>query len=198
MSQFLQVMWDRCPIYVLGLCFSSFTSIMHQGDYPFSLGYSWLPCWILVDCMYWNLRASLLVQMVKNLPAAGDLGLILGREDPLENEMATHSSILAWRIPWMEEPGRLQSMGSQSETDWATSLYTKNMGFPGCSDGRVYLQNGRPGFDPCIGKIPWKGEWQPTPVFLPGESHGQRSLVGYSLWDHKELDTNTFLLKEWR
>ena len=44
---------------------------------------------------------------------AGDLGLILGREDPLENEMATHSSILAWRIPWMEEPGGLQSMEVQ-------------------------------------------------------------------------------------
>ena len=39
------------------------------------------------------------------------------------------------------------------------------------------------------GKIPWRREWQPTPVFLPGESHGQRRLVGYSPWDHKELDT---------
>ena len=45
--------------------------------------------------------------------SAGDLGLIPGREDPLEKEMATHSSILAWTIPWMEEPGRLQSMGLQ-------------------------------------------------------------------------------------
>ena len=44
---------------------------------------------------------------------AGDLGSILGWEDPLEMEMATHSSILAWKIPWTEEPGRLQSMGSQ-------------------------------------------------------------------------------------
>ena len=44
-----------------------------------------------------------------------------------EKAMAPHSSIVAWRIPWMEEPGRLQSMGSQSETDWATSLYTKNI-----------------------------------------------------------------------
>ena len=44
---------------------------------------------------------------------AGDLGLIPGREDPLEKEMATHSSILAWRIPWTEEPDRLQSMGLQ-------------------------------------------------------------------------------------
>ena len=51
----------------------------------------------------------------------------LDREHPLERGMATHSSILAWRIPWMEEPGRLQSMGSQSQTDWATSLYTKNI-----------------------------------------------------------------------
>ena len=45
---------------------------------------------------------------------AGDQGLILGWEDPLEKEMATHSSILAWEIPWTEEPGRLGSMGSQS------------------------------------------------------------------------------------
>ena len=40
-----------------------------------------------------------------------------------------------------------------------------------------------------IGKIPWRRKWQPTPVFLPGESHGQRSLGGYSPWGHKELDT---------
>ena len=55
---------------------------------------------------------------------AGDLGSILGQEDPLEKEMATHSSILAWRIPWIEEPGRLQSMGSQKVGhDWVTSLH---------------------------------------------------------------------------
>ena len=52
--------------------------------------------------------------MVKNLSAhAGDTDLILGQEDPLEKEIATHSSILAWEIPWTEEPGRLQSIGSQ-------------------------------------------------------------------------------------
>ena len=45
------------------------------------------------------------------------------------------------------------------------------------------------GFDPWVGKIPWRREWQPTPVFLPGESHGQRSLVGYSPWALKEPDT---------
>ena len=51
------------------------------------------------------------------------------------------------------------------------------------------LQCGRPGFDPWVGKIPWRRKWQPTPVFLPGESHGQRSLVGYSPQGLKELDT---------
>jgi len=57
--------------------------------------------------------ASLVVQMVKNLPAMQKTQVqSLGREDPLENRMVTHSSILAWRIPWTEEPGGLQSMGS--------------------------------------------------------------------------------------
>ena len=42
------------------------------------------------------------------------------------------------------------------------------------------------GFNPWVGKIPWRREWQPTSVFLPGESHGQRRLVGYSPWGHKE------------
>ena len=58
--------------------------------------------------------ASLVAQMVKRLPALWETRVrSLGWEDPLEKEMATHSSILAWKIPWMEEPGRLQSMGSQ-------------------------------------------------------------------------------------
>ena len=58
--------------------------------------------------------ASLIAQLVKNLPAMQETQVpFLGREDPLEKEMATHSSILTWRIPWTEEPGRLQSMGSQ-------------------------------------------------------------------------------------
>ena len=47
------------------------------------------------------------------------------------------------------------------------------------------------GFDPWVGKIPWKGAWQPTQVLLPGEPHGQRSLVGYGPWGHKESDMTT-------
>ena len=67
-------------------------------------------------------RASLVAQMVKNPPAMWDTWVrTLGQEDPLEEGMATHSSILAWRIPWTEEPGGLQSLGSQRVGhDWAT------------------------------------------------------------------------------
>ena len=52
----------------------------------------------------------------------------------------------------------------------------------------VCLQCGRPGFDPRVGKIPWRRKWQPTLVPLPGKADGQRSLVGYSPWGRKELD----------
>ena len=54
---------------------------------------------------------------------------------------------------------------------------------------RSHLQCRRPGFDPWIGKTPWRSEWQPTPVFLPGEFQGQRTVAGYSLWGPKESDT---------
>ena len=64
--------------------------------------------------------------------------------------------------------------------------------FVGGSGSKESACNARnPGFDPQIGKIPWRREWQPTPVFLPREFHGQQSLVGYSPWDHKESDTTT-------
>ena len=65
----------------------------------------------MIKTIFW---ASLMAQMVKNLPAMQETQVqSLDREDPLEKKMATHSSILAWEIPWMEEPGGLQSMGSQ-------------------------------------------------------------------------------------
>ena len=70
------------------------------------------------------LGASLVAQMVKYLPAVWETWVqSLGGEDTLEKEMATHSSTLVWKIPWMEEPGGLQSMGSQRVGhNWATSL----------------------------------------------------------------------------
>ena len=63
------------------------------------------------------------------------------------------------------------------------------LGFPGSSDGeRIFLQCRRQGFNPRIGKMPWRRKWQPTHVFLPGKFYGQGSLAGYSLRGHKELD----------
>ena len=58
------------------------------------------------------------------------------------------------------------------------------------------MQCRRPGFDPWVGKISWKREWQPTPVFLPGKSYGQRSLTGYSPWGHKDSDVTERLMQE--
>ena len=76
-----------------------------------------------------------------------------------------HSSTLVWKIPWTEEPGRLQSMGSLGVGhDWATSLSLFTF-------------------------MHWRRKWQPTPTFLPGESQGRGSLMGCRLWGRTELDT---------
>ena len=83
----------------------------------------------------------------------------------VEKAMAPHSSTLAWRLPWMEEPGRLQSMGSlRVGHDWATSF-------------SLFIF------------VHWRRKWQPTPGFLPGESQGWGSLVGCCLWGLTEWDT---------
>ena len=79
--------------------------------------------------------------------------------------MVTHSSTLAWKIPWTEEPGGLQSMGLlRVGHNWATSLSLF-----------IFMH--------------WRRKWQPTPVFLPGESQGWGSLVGCRLWGCTESDT---------
>ena len=85
-----------------------------------------------------------------------------------KGKVATHSRTLAWKIPWTEEPGRpgrLQSMGLlRVGHDWATSLSLFTFMY-------------------------WRRKWQPTPVFLPGESQGRGSLVGCHLWGCTESDT---------
>ena len=98
-------------------------SILEWVAYSFARGSSWPWSRTQVSCIAggfftsWATREAQVVLVLKNLPAnAGDVGSIPGLEDPLEEGMATHSNILAWRIPWTEEPGRLQSMGSQSRT----------------------------------------------------------------------------------
>ena len=72
------------------------------------------------------LRASQVAQTVKNLPAMQETGIQSpGQEDPLEKGIATHSSLLAWEIPWTEKPGGLQSKGSQRVGhDWVTNTFT--------------------------------------------------------------------------
>ena len=105
--------------------------------------------------------------------------------------MATHSSILAWEIPWTEEPGGLQTMGWQRvEYNLATEQQVSFWPPQWLSTERIHAQcrrHGRSlGFDPSVEKIPWRRKWQPTPVFLPGESHGQRRLAGYGSWGSKE------------
>ena len=99
--------------------------------------------------------------VVKNPPAnAGDTG----QEDPLEKEMATHSSLFAIKQQW---------------------------GFLGVASGKEptchFRRHKRHRFDPWVRKIPWRRKQQPTPVFLPGEFHGQRSLVGCSPWGCKRV-----------
>ena len=73
------------------------------------------------------------------------------------------------------------------------SVFCTQIGFPGGSVGKESTCNvgdtGRHGLNPQVGKIPWRRAWQTIPVFLPGKLHGQRNLVGYSPWGHKELDT---------
>ena len=80
-------------------------------------------CVSFLKLPFWFSSKSLVAQMVKHLPTMRETRVqSLGWEDPLEKVMATHSSTLAWKIPWMEEYGRLRSMGSQRVgQDWATS-----------------------------------------------------------------------------
>ena len=92
-----------------------------------------------------------------------------------------------------EPPGKPKNtgMGSLSLLQGIFLTQKFNQGllncFPGGSDGKsICMQCGRPGFDSWVGKIPWRRKWQSTSVLLPGKSHGQRSLVGYSPWDCKE------------
>ena len=124
---------------------------------------------------------------VKNLSAMQEMCVqSLGQEDPLEKEMAIHCSILAWEIPWMEEPLGLQSMGAQ-ELD--RTEVTKPppppprylLGFPGDSVMKNLPMQEMQVWSLCW-KDPLKKEMTTHSIFL-GKSHCQRSLEGHSPWD---------------
>ena len=91
-------------------------------------------------------------------------GLLQPKPYQPEQAMAPHSSTLAWKIPWTEEPGALQYGVAKSRHDWATSFSVFTF-------------------------MHWRRKWQSTPVFLPAESQGWRSLVGCRLWGRTESDT---------
>ena len=119
------------------------------------------------------LRASLVAQLVKNLPAMQETLVQFLIRKILQRRYKLSTSV------FLGFPGG--SVGKE----------------PACNAGDLGLNPGlgrspggsRPGFDPWIKKIPGRRKRQPTPVFLPGKSYGWRSLVGYSPWGHKELDT---------
>ena len=117
---------------------------VHQGCILFTCLFN-----LYAEYIMWNARIDESQAGINNL------------NNVVEKSMATHSSTLAWKIPWMEEPGRLHSMGSQRvRHDWVTSLSLFTF-------------------------MHWRRKWQP----LPGESQRQGSLVGSCLWGHTELDT---------
>ena len=96
---------------------------------------------------------------------SGSIKFKVSRGWGMEKAMAPHSSALAWKIPWTEEPGGLQSMGSHRVGhDWATSLSLF-----------IFMH--------------WRRKWQPTPVLLLGESQGRGWLVACRLWGRTESDT---------
>ena len=128
--------------------------IIPQLRLPYSLQFSWAPK---------SLQMLTAAMKLKTLSLWGGKKMT-NLDSILKKAMAPHSSTLAWKIPWMEEPGRLQSMGSlRVGHDWATSLSLFTF-------------------------MHWRRKWQPTPVFLPGESQGRRGLVGCCLWGRTESD----------
>ena len=101
---------------------------------------------------------------------------IAARQAPLCMEFSSQEYWIGLPCP---SPGNLPDPGMESRSP---ALKVDSLPL---SRG-ICLHCGRPRFDPWIGKIPWRRAWQPTPVFLPGESHGQRNLVDYCLWGLKE------------
>ena len=119
----------------------------------------WWRMWVMIQ-HYFNEAWSLLFEKTELVYWIMDMQIMIS-----EKAMAPHYSTLAWRIPGTEEPGRRRFMRSpRVRHDWATSLSLFTF-------------------------MHWRRKWQPTPVFLPGESQGWRNLVGCRLWGRTELDT---------
>ena len=116
----------------------------------------------ILHSMLYKMRTVITSILYKLLQRLNELIYLYSAKDRTsEKAMAPHSSILAWKIPWTEEPGGLQSMGSlRVRRDWVTSLSLYTF-------------------------MHWRRQWHPTPVFLPGESQERRTLVGCRLWGRR-------------
>ena len=116
----------------------------------------------ILHSMLYKMRTVITSILYKLLQRLNELIYLYSAKDRTsEKAMAPHSSILAWKIPWTEEPGGLQSMGSlRVRHDWVTSLSLYTF-------------------------MHWRRQWHPTPVFLPGESQERRTLVGCRLWGRR-------------
>ena len=170
--------WETFSLRFLGWGHQWCNGEVPPGDVSLALcshlSLSWL--WLLTPLV--GIRGLDLRAPRDRHPPASGLGIVLcapftpaikltcySRASNSEKAMALHSSTLAWKIPWMEEPGGLQSIGSlRVGHNWATSLSLFTF-------------------------MRWRRKWQPTPVFLPGESQGRGTLVGCHLWDRTESDT---------
>ena len=125
-------------------------------------GQDWEP-WPRVPDQFWEFLTSCWI-MWRHIAQWKRAWALASLGQHWEKAMAPYPSTLAWKIPWMEEPGRLQSVGSlRVGQDWATSLSLFTF-------------------------MHWRRKWQPTPVFLPGESQGWRGLIGCPLWGRTESD----------
>ena len=155
-------MWvcSLVPMLVyLFFCFSLFSLSYRNTTFSYDFNML-LTLWILVSSFgvqTWQVK-------LKYQLACWITSFVCLKPHHLEKAMAPHSSTLAWKILWTEEPGRLQSMGSlRVGHDWATSLWLFTF-------------------------MHWRRKWQLTPVLLPGESQGWGSPVGGRLWSRTELD----------
>ena len=144
----VSIMWKGCMKLSLSLLMIHFRLSHHSKGssvdqeepwWLFSLTWGSKNFLLTIHHGFLYFWASLVAQRLKHLPGMLETQVrSLGWEDPLEKEMATHSSTLAWRIPWREEPGRLQFMGSQRVGhDWATSLHCISTVMRNCNNSRL-------------------------------------------------------------
>ena len=154
--------------------------LQSPGEEPHALGYSFFQLFPLITC---SLVHSAFVYFQCISCHHLQLSFLKAQHWPLCQSSLLFSASLPGTEPWPSH-WRVRFPG-------VAAFYPMLKGFPGGASGKESTcqcrRHRRWGFDPCMGKIPWRRKWQPTPVFLPRKSLGQRSLVGYSPWCCKRV-----------